>query len=238
MPSLGYIDFSAIIGKGTITMTCLLGDGSPTPSWDPNWQDVAREKRRSITEWHGNTSLTISIPIIIDYFATQEGLKGERDCRSLEKMAGQDSNAGEPPLISFDSAGVVPHDAHDASHLDWIIKSIEWGDADRDTFGNRVRQAATVVVQEFIDDALLGQSAATKRKLAQKRSDARNKRQKAAAVKRYVVKANDTLERIAAKPQRDGGLGSSKRWRDIRDLNPRFRDPKKPLPAGTILKMP
>jgi hypothetical protein len=237
-PALGYITFTAVIGKGTVAMTCLLGDGSPTPTWNPNWQNIAREKRRSLTEWHGNDSLTISIPVIIDYFATQQGLECEKDCRALEKMMGQDSDAGEPPLIAFESGGVVPHDTHDASHLNWFIASVEWGDADRDRFGNRVRQAATIVVQEFVEDDLLGQSSATKRKLAKKRKDARDKRQKAAAKKRYVVRANDTLERIAARPRRDGGLGSSKRWKEIRDLNPRFRDPKKVLPVGTILKMP
>jgi hypothetical protein len=232
MPSLGYITFSAI--GFDWSFTCLLGDGAPTPTWDPGWTDIPREKERSLTEWHGNNGLEMSIPILIDHFAVNNGIQCESDCRMLEKMSGQDKGQTEPPLIVFDSAGVVPHDSHDASHLEWFIKSVDWGDSDRNSVGNRTRQAATVVVKEFVSETALSNASAAQ-KYAASKAKAKKKAaaQRRAKQKQYVVKKGETLEHIAAMQ-----LGKASRWHELKTLNPSIRDPKKALPNGTIIKMP
>lgn len=229
--SLGYIVFESYTGG--YSFECLLGDGSPVVTAGyGGWQVTPRAKRRGLTEWNGNDPLAIDIPILFDGWAA--GKIVEAPIGQLEKMAGLEKGMNEPPLVTFDSHGVVPHDATNASQLDWVIEGIQWGDADRNSNGDRLRQAATVTVRQHIeDDSLNLDSPANRRKKKKKQQQKKGKAQRGAKHKRYVVKAGETLEQIAAKE-----LGSSHRWRELRDLNPRFRDPKKHLPAGTIIRLP
>jgi nucleoid-associated protein YgaU len=88
--------------------------------------------------------------------------------------------------------------------------------------GNRVRQPAALTLLEFGDDAALGkQSATLRRRTAKKKTTA------------YHTKPGDTLRKIAAKK-----LGSADKWREIRKLNPKHRDPGKVLKPNTVLKLP
>jgi nucleoid-associated protein YgaU len=84
------------------------------------------------------------------------------------------------------------------------------------------------------DDNLAGMTSAQRRKvMLAKQQQRRGKAFKGANVKRYVVSNAMTLERIAAEQ-----LGNSNRWREIRRLNPKMRDPRRIIKAGTIISLP
>lgn len=237
-PSLGYIYVWSESPEHALL--CLLGDKAAQPTSGGNsyggWEKVKRRRNRSLTEWAGNDGLALNIPIMIDNFAI--GTTIEPQITELERMAGRlrpGAPDHEPPLVSFNASGAVPHDYHREPTLDWVIEDIEWGDCDRNSAGNRVRQAATIIMAEYVEDDDLASmtSAQRRRKSKAKNSKKKGKGQRSAKKPRYVVRNGDTLESIAAKE-----LGRASRWHDIKALNPKFRDPTKPIPAGTILNMP
>lgn len=236
-PGLGYITFVSYNFEGydypQYSFTCLLGDGAPEISDGyGGWQVIDRARNVGLVQWNGRNPLTIKIPIMFDNFA--DGTSLEPDIRQLEKMAGAEINMKQPPLVLINSMGVVPHDAHDATQNDWVISEIEWGDSDRNEWGNRVRQAATVTVMEYTYDDVIGGIGARPSSKSKKKARGKNKR------RHYVVHgANETLVSIAHKELKNSHL-----WRRIRDVNlnkhrkPIYRDPYKVIPMGTILTMP
>jgi hypothetical protein len=183
---------------------------------------VERQRRRALTEWTGEGAYTMDIPILFDNWIVGESL--EADILALENMAGWGIGQ-EPPLLAFNSAGVVPHDQHDAPTHDWVISDIAWGDADRNVHGNRVRQAATVTVMLYVEDDTLSDQSAAERRRAKKQNEKNKGR--IPKNKLYIVSAADIkhggLSYIAQKK-----LGDHRRWREIARIQvPRIRDPKK-----------
>lgn len=238
-PSLGYVYVWSNAPEHHVLM--LLGDTTPGPKKGSasygGWENVKRARKRSLKEWAGIDGLVLEIPFMIDQFAQSGNI--EPLITELEKMAGRTRPGApetEPPLVQFNSGGVIPHDYHRDASIEWVIEDIEWGDADRpEGSPNRCRQAGVLIVGEYIeDDDLVSLTSAQRRKLAKAKSQSKKgKAQKKANQKRYVCKNGDTLESIAAKE-----LGSSSRWHEIKARNPAYRDPTKPIPAGTILNMP
>jgi hypothetical protein len=239
VPSLGWIYIWS--DSPPYSLTCLLGDGSPTPSKGQQayggWEGKKRKRRRSLTEWPGVDGLSIDVPILIDNFASGHSI--EPQITQLERMAGRmrpGTPDHEPPLVNFESMGVVPHDNHREPQTEWVIANLDWGDADRNIEGNRIRQAITVTFLEYIeDDDLAGLTSAQRRKLKkQKKSVKKGKGSKGAKTKRYLVKgSNETMESIAARE-----LGKSSRWHEIQRLNPEYRDPTAVIKAGKIVNLP
>jgi hypothetical protein len=239
VPSLGWIYIWS--DSPSYSLTCLLGETSPTATKGVQsyggWQTVKRKRRRSLTEWPGVEPLTQDVSIMIDKFA--QGTSIEALITQLERMAGRTRPGApdhEPPLVHFESMGVVPHDYHREPQTEWVIQNIEFGDADRNIDGNRIRQAVTITFTEYIeDDDIAGLTSAQRRRLAKaKKSVKKGKGAKGAKEKRYVVKGSEeTMETIAARE-----LGKSSRWHEIKKLNPTLRDPKKIIPAGTTVNLP
>lgn len=237
-PSLGYIFIWSESPEHHLL--CLLGDKAAQPAPGNNayggWEKVKRRRGRSLSEWIGVDGLTLSVPILIDNFAA--GTSIEDQITELERMAGRSRPGApdvEPPLVYFNAGGAVPHDYHRESSLDWVIEEIEWGDCERNTSGNRTRQAATLLVAEYVEDDDLASltPAQRRRKQQSKTSTKKGKGAKSAKKPRYLIKNGDTLESVAARE-----LGKASRWVEIKKLNPKYRDPTKPLPAGQILAMP
>jgi hypothetical protein len=238
-PSLGWIYIWS--DSPAYSLTTLLGETSPTPTKGVQsyggWQTIKRKRRRSLVEWLGVEPLTQDISIIMDGFANNTSVEGM--ITQLERMAGRSRPGApdaEPPLIHFESLGVVPHDYHREPQTEWVIENLEWGDAERRGDGNRIRQAVTLTVAEYVeDDDLAGLTSAQRKKIAQaKRNAKKGKGAKGAKEKRYVVKgSSETMETIAARE-----LGKSSRWHEVKKLNPKLRDPNRVIPAGTIINLP
>lgn len=230
-PTLGYITFMSY--DPMWRFTARLGDGTPNPTGGyGGWTVTERQRRRALTEWTGEGAYTLDIPILFDNWIVGESI--EDDILSLERMAGWGIGQ-EPPLLAFNSGGVVPHDQHDAPTHDWVISDLQWGDADRNKYGNRVRQAVTVTVMLYVeDDTLSDQSAAERRRAA--KNNEKNKG-RIPRNKLYIVSAADIkhggLSYIAQKK-----LGDHRRWREIARIQvPRIRDPKK-LKLHQHLRLP
>lgn len=212
---------------------CLLGDGSGNPtSGYGGWEKIKRDRRISLTEWDGKDPLEIDIPILFENWVQGGSLEG--DIKTLEKIAGLGhKDGGEPPLMTFNSGGVISHDYHDAPKHDWVVSNLVWGDCIKNDYGNRVRQVATVTVTQFIDDDVLSKlSAAAKRRQKNKGKIKKGTERSGARKKTYIVKFNgQNLASIAKET-----LGDSKRWHEIAKLNG-IRDPKA-TKKGQELRLP
>lgn len=223
-PTMGYVTFRSY--SPAYEFTARLGDASPSPTGGyGGWTTTPRIRKRALTEFNGVDPMTMPVVVLFDNFVN--GLSVEFDILQLERMAGWgDKDGGEPPLVNFNSCGVIPHDWHDSTSHDWVIADITWGDADRNHAGNRTRQAATIQVLQYIeDDTLSDQSSAARHKAAHNK----------AKHKEYTVTEHDVKKgglRYIAQHQ----LGDSRRWKEIAKLN-NIRDPKK-VHAHQHLKLP
>lgn len=221
--SVGQISFAS----NDITVVADLGDGLPIQTQGfGGWQEIERPRRKSLTTWKGRQPWRITIPIIFDRLDQGDwGLSVETELRNLEKLAGGGIQ-GEPPVLIVDSAGVVPHDFHDAPHVRWVLDGVEFGDTIRNPHGNRVRCELVVTVLEYVEDKHLAERSA-----ANKARDKDRAKKPGAKNKKYTVKKGDTLSKIARKQ-----LGDAGRWREIGRLN-NIRDPRNVHP-GQVLRLP
>lgn len=204
-----------------LKVECWLGEGNPQViDGYAGWEVVDRPKRRGLTYWKGSNPVRLEVPILIDEFSRRRGERSiEKECRVFEKMAGLIRDGVEPPLIEIHSGGVIPHDYRDAPQNDWVIETLDWGDAIRNRNGNRVRQAGIITFLLYVDADSLN-------KLG-KRLERVGK-----GTKIYVVKRGDKSLREIAKRL----LGKGDRWREIASLNG-IRDPKK-IFEGQRLRVP
>jgi LysM repeat protein len=236
-PPLGFVTFRT--DDPFYEFTARLGDGDIVPDFDSGWDREKRPKNKSLSNWVGSDGLSLEIPLLFDHFISGDGITCEYEIRQLEKMNGQemDRSRDEPPIVNFNSGGLVPHDEHDASQNEWVISNIDWGKADRNDSGNRIRQACTVTLWEYVEDEELeDQSSAEKNRSKKSPKTKKGAKRKGARHKTHHVQPGETLSTIA----RDE-LGNASRWREIAKKNPKHgrarRDPKSVKP-GETLKMP
>jgi hypothetical protein len=212
---------------------CLLGDGAGNlTAGFGGWDKIKRDRRTSLTEWSGRDGMEIPIPVIFENWRSGESI--EPDIKQIEKMAGLgNQGGGEPPLMTFNTGGVVAHDYHDAPKHDWVITDVEFGDCVKNNYGNRVRQIATITVSQYIDDDVLEKlSPAGKHRDKNKGKIKKGTERSGGKKKEYVVKfTHQSLVAIAKEV-----LGDGKRWHEIAKLN-NIRDPKA-TKKGQLLRIP
>jgi hypothetical protein len=213
--------------RRTISIKCLLGpDPIAVTDGYAKWEVIDRRKRRGITEWTGTNPLVVELAFVIDYFSSTEdnpGLACEEDIRDLETMAGLiEGGDVKPPEIVWEANG--PHDNAEASHLTWVIKDLKWGDAMYTDAGNRIRQAGTLQLLQFVPDEFLTLGGAAKN---QKKTGKKLRRNT-----RYKVKKSDKDLKSIAQHE----LGNANLWTEIAKLN-KLRGPKrtKKWPAYLLL---
>lgn len=173
------------------------------------WTVTARQRRVSLTEWQGKDPLRMSIPILFD--GVRGGVGQEIPITRLSRMALPPEGGGEPPVITIKGLGVPK-----PGPKEWVIESIDWGsNVMWDTINSgvtaRVRQDAVVHVMQYVADDRV--SFANIKLGSQGTS-------KTGWPKTYVVKAGDTLGKIAVHFYHD-----VTKWKKIADANG-IRDPK------------
>lgn len=203
--------FSALLGDGDISYD---GGGARIDV-------VERSEDTSLTEWRGTDPLQIGIPFLLDAWLAKARGAGNLDVQYLrdaaERLRRRPGGDRPPPLVQFDTGGIVLNDKSRAAHLWWWVANIEWG-------GGKVR-----------DGRLLRQAGTLRLTLAE--SDAPRRVPKSAASRTsatHTVKAGETLQRIAQIE-----LGDARRAKDIAAAN-KIRDWRsaKHLKVGRRLKIP
>jgi hypothetical protein len=125
---------------------------------------VDRPARTGLTTFTGYDPVTMEVPIQFDAFASRDGSSVEDAIAELERMAGRGAFAGAavgPPAVihvsTTDADGkvipLIPLNYQTSSENEsapfWRVTGIEWDpDALRDRQGRRVRQKATVTIQQ------------------------------------------------------------------------------------------
>lgn len=247
-PPLGYVSITC--ADPPVSVVCRLGEERPevTDGYG-GWNEVPRPRRTTVTTWTGTPAVRMSLSILMDNWA--DGTSIEYLIRRLSRMA-LPRAGGQPPTVKVDAAGGhLPYQGRT-----WVIDAIAWGDALMNANGNRVRQAATLTLLEFVSDDVID---AKKRSAAQKRrakkNAAKNTKRKNAKEKRRPAKRN---RRSSRKPgSRSAGLrassvtaydgedlmsiaanelGDAGRWREIAELND-IRDPRS-IAVGQVLRLP
>jgi hypothetical protein len=128
------------------------GDGPPVISQGyGGWSERPRPRRRPITVWDGQPLWRMAVPILFDGHLEdgpgRGGLSVEAEVRALERMArprGIANNLAPSRILCS-----VPAESPRLKDIEWVIESIDWGEAMRRSDGRRVRQAGTVNLLEY-----------------------------------------------------------------------------------------
>lgn len=136
-----------------------------------NWEVLDRPGRVGITQFQGYNPIGLEVPVRFESDDRNDeagGLDIEADIRLLERMAGRGIGTEEtgpgpatPPgivRVTATKAGkIVPlFGANYAQHPtnpnppEYVITGIDWGDAWRNSHGNRIRQLATVTLWQYV----------------------------------------------------------------------------------------
>jgi hypothetical protein len=236
---LGWVEISST-DPPTRVLARLGSDRPDITSGFGGWNEVARPRRSTITSWVGTPPLKLTLPILLDAWASQASI--ERHIAQLEHLGRPSSSDGDPPQIKLAaSGGAVPY-----QDRTWVIESMSFSDALMNTSGNRVRQAMTLALVEYVSDVYISPVVRhrAKAKRAQNGKGAATKRIHVAA-SRHKTSAHSLGLRDVSDGSGDGEdmlsiaareLGDANRWVEIAELNG-IRDPRS-LTIGQVIRLP
>jgi hypothetical protein len=164
------------------TLNVLAGDNPPTVTAGyAKLSIVDRPERTGITKFDGYDPITLDVPIRFEA-VDNNGVDVERDIALLERMAGrgnfEGASTGPPPVIRIAATGpsgeivpLIPSNYQWAPQNKngplWRVAGIAWDETAgsgvrRNAAGNRIRQLATVTLQQHTTLNLLSRSATTR----------------------------------------------------------------------------
>lgn len=181
------------------------------------WERIQRPRRRTALEWNGTPERVITFTLILDGWPDRSV---EADIRTLEEMSHPRAPRKPPPELELDFGRM-------GGRARWVIDDLSWGDELRDAQLNRIRQDVTITLVEYIEATIT--LSPVERHNSKKGSGGSGS--SGSGVRIYVVKAGDTLGRIAAKL-----LGKASDWPRIAKLN-NIRDPNR-ITVGQRLRVP
>lgn len=242
----------------------LLGDGEVEVSnGGGGWAVYDRPQQIGITRWDGRTPWTITMPIMLDSWKDQGPEPPEAERRkSPPKFAGirrkrrrrkararwrryrdrhapetvseyvalinelqQPRDGGEPPIIRIYGLAMPRH----LNGEKFVIESISWG---RRALKSRERKPGTLARQELTITFLQYVEGDELRIRRKKQKDGKGGKGGKSKVKTVTAHKDDTLMKIAARE-----LGDWRRWKEIAELNPGIKNPRK-LKPGMKVKVP
>lgn len=177
---------------GPLQLSVLAGDEPPRPTTGyAKFSTVDRPGRVGVTSFDGYDPFTLDVPIRFEAWTDQGGPQGnegrdiEDKIKLLERMAGRGdayggAATGPPPVIRIsatDNAGnVVPLISDlfqwtpESDAPLWRVAGIEWDDgALRNPQGRRLRQTATVTLQQHTRLKLATRSASKRNRARRKK---------------------------------------------------------------------
>lgn len=227
MPRLGFVVLYRL--DGAMFLETRMGDTPPklTAGYG-GWQETPRAKRVALTDWQGSSPFRLEVSLVLGGHRYSQSV--EPGVRLLERMATRQGRP-EPPLVGVLGPG-IPTTA--AKIREWVIESLEPGDATYRPDGARTTAAFGVVLMQYVDPEQITLGKAPKRPRPVNCATAKAP----ANEKHYIARRGDTLAKISARY-----LGSARCWKRIRRLNERtgkfetIRDPKS-LKPGDRLRFP
>jgi hypothetical protein len=187
--------------QAALTFSVLAGDKAPTvKDGYANYTTVNRPERVGLTQFTGYNPVQLVVPIRFEGVIGGAGADIEGDISLLERMAGRGIGAdavGAPPVVRvsvLSSLGVrvplIPSNyqwspSNTAAPV-WRIETLDWDDDPlRNRAGNRIRQLATVTLQQHVNPTLITRSAA-QRAASKKSTKAKKNSGNVTTVKRTV----------------------------------------------------
>jgi hypothetical protein len=189
------------------TMSAALG-GAVKVQIGPKWEEIERPRRSSYTDWKGDALKRQIVPVLLDGWAARRSVEGQLDF--LRHAADGGDNVA--PAVLTMSGPTIYH-----GELAWVIETYEEGDDTLyDDDGTLLRQTVTLGMVRYVRPDITARS----------KNKNKNKGKKV-----YKSKKGDTLQKIAKKK-----LGAANKWKVLRKLNPKLRNPRKPLKVGTPVR--
>lgn len=211
------------------------------------WQVTQRPRDIGLTDWIGREPMRVQFQVLIDSAlrdivagrpgrAFGDRLSCEKDCRTLEKMAGLTPGSPEPPKVIFDGGRGIPHDASHAKRNRWVIEVLEWDEEydERNSDGERTRALATLTMMQYVKDERIPRlTAAHRRKQKKDKKKGGGERAAVFGDQEVIIRARegDTLVKIAARH-----LGNAKLWTRLAKING-IRDGRRVLKKGRKIKL-
>lgn len=129
------------------------------------WESLDRPRNTAATAWVGTPAKTLELPLALDGREIVPGVDFviEGGCRHLEQWGLPAGKAGEPPVLQVDGLVRV------ASEDRWVIQDLAWGAYVVDANGQRIYQAVTVTLLQYVRAELVASRAKRARK--RKRAD-------------------------------------------------------------------
>jgi hypothetical protein len=192
------------------------------------YQVTPRQRELGLTDWIGRDPIKVHFDILFDEFRAQRSVEGR--CRTLERMAGMWLDDPEPPLLTVDAVGAIPHDNSIAPNRRWVVETLEWSDEfeERLDRGDRCRAVALVTLMQYVEDRRIKKLSAAHQRRKKKKQKKRRSGRRGSGRRRATVRPSDTLMSIASEH-----LGDQTRWPEIAELNG-LRDPRLLIPGQEI----
>lgn len=191
------------------------------------WEGVTRPFGLAISANRGMPAVEATVDVVFERWDTQESVQPAWDLFIGLMNHGQHpvTNLLEDPPALMVTLGAAnskitgPHS--DATR--WVITGIDIDDAEsvKDDNNHWIRVQALVTLMQHNTARALRDTAAQIRKANPKPKS-----------ERYQAKRGDTLISIARTRLHDPG-----KWVELRKLNPKIRDPRKKIPAGTSIRL-
>jgi hypothetical protein len=195
-------------GDPALAITVRLGEDSPRLTGGlGGWTTVGRPRDVGMTVWEGVEPYQLALSLMFDGYAAQRSQ--ERALRALSRVARGDRES---------SPGVLHIDGIPLPADDWVIESIEFGDAITRDGGDRLRQPLSLTLREYVPPQYLR----------------RRKSPSSSSSKTVVVRSikGDTPAKIAKRRK-------VKSWTVIRDLNRKLvKKANQSLKPGTKIRVP
>jgi hypothetical protein len=175
---------------GIVPLTQVTGSGG--------WQIVDRPRRVSATQWYDRSPFELVIPGILDQSVTNSATSPSEDvAQMISWMDAPDVNATviQPPTITV--RGPIL-----GTELTWVVYSLNIKDALRD-------KSTGEIIQQMVDITLYEYNPPFPSLQRKSPTQTASKLNKSSSTKNYVVKAGDTLAKIATQQMKGVALSTA-----------------------------